>query len=1251
MKTLSGTSDPRVIHPAFHRSLLAHVAVVLLLLAGFCHPAFADAPAKQKPNVILIVADDYGWKDLGCYGSDFYRTPNIDRLASQGVRFTQAYSACTVCSPSRAALLTGKYPARLHITDWIPGLPPENPKLQVPDWTKYLPLQEVSLARPFHAAGYATASIGKWHLGGEEYYPDKHGFDINIAGTSASNPTTYFAPYKIATLPEGPKGEYLTDRLGDEALRFIDANKDKPFFLYFPHFAVHKPIQAKKDLIEKHRARLHPGLTQTNPNYAAMIESMDDTVGRIRTRLDELKLADNTIIVFASDNGGHIPTTSNLPLRAGKGSCYEGGTRVPFIVYWPGVTKPGTTCDTPVIGMDIFPTLLEMVGAVAPATPDARSLVPLLSQKGTLDRDALYWHYPHYQLYQQQGTSPYGAIRSGDFKLIEFFDDMRVELYNLRDDIGEQHNLAAQMPQKVDELRARLHAWRKDVGAQMPTPNPGYDSSKPEYDTSAPKTKKTLTLVPEKIAPAVTDRQDFVSPDRVRLTGWAGTRIDASEANRLVKLDPNRLLEGYRKRPGRQTWDGEHVGKWLHAATLAWANTGDPALREKLDYVAAELVKCQLEDGYLGTYADKQRWTEWDVWAHKYNLLGLMTYMRYTGNMDPLPTCRRMADLLCNTFGDEPGKRDIILAGQHMGMAPTSVLEPMVLLYRLTGEPRYLDFCKYILRAWEQPNGPKIMSTLLGAKRVDKVGNGKAYEMLSCLNGALEYYRTTGDTKILEACLNAWQDIVDHRLYPTGAASYREFFHEDFDFPNVNNVGETCVTVTWLQFNAHLLRLTGEARFAEQLEKVVLNQLFGAQCPDGSAWGYYVQMEGKKPYSATLDGHCCLSSGPRGVALIPTFAVTTDADGVVVNLYDSGRARLNLHDGTSVTLVTDTLYPKDDLIRMTIMGIGKKAFTLKLRIPAWCKESSIQLNGEGVEAKPGRDGYVAIERQWKKGDEVQLRLKLEPRVVVGDHKNENKIALFYGPLVLAADEALMSTGSAEIGNIGVAGPDLKLLGLKPEPAAEQFATWPGAQTFVMNGVVRETSGSSVAGASVNIGLRPFADAGSSGSAYRIWLPYGKPRANRNLLLDGVEIRSRKPNIGSILDGNFETYASTANGKRAPEDWFGVELAAPVTISRLVFAHGQTLPNGGWFDAQSVKPRFDIKTTQGGKWQPLRTIDNYPATTATDPAGLKAGQQFTCELPEPVVAYGLRVIGHPACGANAKQAFSTCAELQAYGPQH
>ena len=465
------------------------LAAGLFLSSGLA-PARAAAPAP-KLNVVLILADDLGWTDLHCYGSEYYETPHIDRLAHDGVKFTQAYSACTVCSPSRAALLTGKYPARLHITDWIPGLPPENPKLLVPDWTKYLPLEEFTIANALHAAGYASASIGKWHLGGEPYWPTNHGFDINLAGTEAPNPKTYFAPYKIVTLPEGSDGEYLTDRLGVEATRFIERHKDQPFFLYLPHFAVHLPVQAKQALIEKYRAKRHPGQKQNNAGYAGMIESMDDTVGSIRQKLEELKLADHTLVVFASDNGGRVPTTSNLPLRVGKGSCYEGGTRVPLIFYWPGVTKAGSVCDVPVIGMDLYRTILEAVGVKAGAEKglDGVSLVPLLRQTGGLKRDELFWHYPHYQHYQLGGTTPYGAIHKGDFKLIEYFDDMRVELYNLKDDIGEQHNLATQMPAKVEALRTRLHAWRKEVGAQMPTPNPAYDPSKPEHDPAAKKKK------------------------------------------------------------------------------------------------------------------------------------------------------------------------------------------------------------------------------------------------------------------------------------------------------------------------------------------------------------------------------------------------------------------------------------------------------------------------------------------------------------------------------------------------------------------------------------------------------------------------------------------------------------------------------------------------------------------------------------------------------------------------------------------
>ena len=441
--------------------------------------------APAGPNIILILADDLGWTDLSCYGSTFYETPNIDRLARDGMKFTQAYSACTVCSPTRAALLTGKYPARLRITDWIPGLPPENPKLLVPPWTKYLPAEERTLAKALRDKGYVTASIGKWHLGSNDL--QQHGFDTNIAGTTNAAPPGYFAPYRIATLLDGPEGEYLTDRLADEAVRFVERNATNRFFLYLPHFAVHTPIQGKRELIQKYRAKLKTGQKQTNAVYAAMVESLDDAVGAVQRKLTDLKLTDNTAVIFTSDNGGRIPTTSNHPLRVGKGSCYEGGTRVPLIVYWPGVTKRSSVCEQPVISMDLFPTILEIAGMKGEPDIDGISLAPLLRQSGPIRREALFWHYPHYQHYQMGGATPYAAVRAGDLKLIEFFDDRRVELYNLRSDPGEARNLVAELPARAEELRAQLHSWQKIVSAQFPSPNPNYDPSRPEHD---PATRK-----------------------------------------------------------------------------------------------------------------------------------------------------------------------------------------------------------------------------------------------------------------------------------------------------------------------------------------------------------------------------------------------------------------------------------------------------------------------------------------------------------------------------------------------------------------------------------------------------------------------------------------------------------------------------------------------------------------------------------------------------------------------------------------
>ena len=444
-----------------------------------------EAPPK-KPNFVFFLVDDLGWRDVGCYGTKFYETPNIDRLAREGMRFTDAYAACPVCSPTRASILTGKYPARLSLTDWIPGQREKNPKLLVPKFNQELPLEEVTIAEALKAAGYACASIGKWHLGGEPYYPDKQGFDLNVGGTAKGSPPSYFSPYGIPTLADGPKGEYLTDRLADEAEKFIEQNRDRPFFLYLPHFAVHTPIQGKEEITAKY-ARKPPDGNQKNATYAAMIESVDQSVGRVMKKLDALGLADRTVVFFMSDNGGLAGVTSNAPLRAGKGTLYEGGVREPLIVKWPGVVRSGTTASTPVTSTDFYPTILEMAGL--PLKPeqhvDGLSLMPLLKESGPLRRDTLYWHYPHYHR-----TTPAGALRHGDWKLIEYFEDGRLELYNLRDDLGEQKDLAAAMPEKARELQKMLADWRTDVGAQMPTLNPDYKED-PEAGGGPGKSRKT----------------------------------------------------------------------------------------------------------------------------------------------------------------------------------------------------------------------------------------------------------------------------------------------------------------------------------------------------------------------------------------------------------------------------------------------------------------------------------------------------------------------------------------------------------------------------------------------------------------------------------------------------------------------------------------------------------------------------------------------------------------------------------------
>ncbi len=440
-----------------------------LLLLFF---SFTQKSEVQKPNFVVFFIDDMGSADLSCYGNTFNQTPNIDKLAQKGVKFTNAYSACTVCSPSRAALMTGKYPAKLHITDWIAGHEKSNPKLLIPDWQKFLPQSEKTIAEYLKENGYKNWHVGKWHLGeAEEFYPLNQGFDVNIGGSNWGHPKKgFFAPYQMPNLTEGEKGEYLTDRLTNEAIKLIENhNANEPFFLNLAHYAVHSPVQAKSEKVEKYKKLIGIPDKQKNPTYAAMIESLDEGVGRVIAVLEQKKILENTVIIFASDNGTLMQTATSLPFRKGKGWCYEGGTRTPLMIYWKNKIEGGKVIDEPTITMDLPATILDLAEIKPSEKLDGKSLKPVILTNKKYERP-LFWHYPHYH----EGDAPYSAVRLGDWKLIEFFEGNSLELYNLKDDIAESKNLATNQPQKVKELKQILDKWRKTTNAQIPTLNPNY---------------------------------------------------------------------------------------------------------------------------------------------------------------------------------------------------------------------------------------------------------------------------------------------------------------------------------------------------------------------------------------------------------------------------------------------------------------------------------------------------------------------------------------------------------------------------------------------------------------------------------------------------------------------------------------------------------------------------------------------------------------------------------------------------------
>jgi DUF1680 family protein len=739
----------------------------------------------------------------------------------------------------------------------------------------------------------------------------------------------------------------------------------------------------------------------------------------------------------------------------------------------------------------------------------------------------------------------------------------------------------------------------------------------------------------------VADRFTPLMPDQITLQGgMLGDRYDANEKHRMLTIDENDLLDAFERRNVfHQDWQGEHIGKYLHAATQVWASTKDPALKVKIDRLAARLMRTQEPDGYLGTYKPEARWRSWDVWVHKYDLIGLLTYYQYTGSKEALQACRRIGDLLLKTFGAGPGQRDLNKSGEQAGMAPDSVLEAIVLLYRATDDPRYLQFAQYIVANYDAPGGPAILASLEKYGSVRRVANAKAYEMTSNFNGLLELYRATGDRRLLKDMETAWNDIVQNRLYLTGSASSFELYQDDFHLPNGSkaNICETCVTVTWEQMNLELLRLTGEAKYAAQAERSIYNHLLGAQKPTGDDWAYYTPLEGIKPYDAGTT--CCHSSGPRGIALIPSIAwMISDDGGLVVNLYNAATARVTLPKAGRVTVTEQTDYPLDGFVTFKISPERNGTrFPLRLRVPESATVSALAVNGK-TSPTAAQGGYVTIDRTWKKGDTVQMTLALQKRFLKGDHENQDHAALQYGPLVLTLDTAL-NRGLTRLNRAELAVDSAGRLERAPT-----FDRRPGiTPAFWIPG--------KIGGQATTLVLTPYAFAGQDHkSRFAVWinLPgHGATAASGSLLESAIVSASREGNqTGEIADDDTGTFRVTFNAKRAEEDWFALTLPSAVTVSRVVFAHGKTFHDGGWFDASSGKPRIQVRTAPDGPWQTVATLESYPATTEMQAAGLTAGETFEVKF-APVKAIAVRIIGKPAAGDNAAQSFASCAELQAF----
>ncbi|MFD2285892.1 beta-L-arabinofuranosidase domain-containing protein [Pedobacter petrophilus] len=601
-------------------------------------------------------------------------------------------------------------------------------------------------------------------------------------------------------------------------------------------------------------------------------------------------------------------------------------------------------------------------------------------------------------------------------------------------------------------LSIPVYSYHKIWNAEYGYIDISYKAAQPKL---AYKAKETFT-------PALLGKQT--------INGWLGQRLNANKEQRLYKVDETALLAGFINKPGAHPWIGEHVGKFLEAACNSYQNNKDPLLKIKIDRTAQQLIASQLNDGYLGTYDTSSQWTSWDVWSHKYDLVGLLSYYELSGYEPALAASQKIGDLLSKRFGDKPGQLDIIKAGAHVGMAATSVIDPMTDLYRFSGKKEYLDFCYYITKSYNGKNGPRIIATLDSIGRVDKTANAKAYEMMSNLVGLVKLYRVTNDEQFLKPVLAAWKDITQKRLYITGTTSSFEHFQDDYLLPasNKDNMGEGCVTTTWLQLNFQLLSIFGKMEYVDELERSVYNHLTGAENPQTGCVSYYTPLMGTKPYRCVIT--CCMSSVPRGIAMIPLFTNGKINGSPSILFYQPGVYKTVINGNTSVEFTTKTTFPENGDVTIEVNPSVSGKFEVLLRKPYWAADYKLSVNG--VSQPVTATETESINRVWKKGDKINVNFSLPVKVLDGGISYPGSIAFQRGPQILVFDKMLNPNLPVEFSVQNNAFEMQQIFDALP-------AKWVGTQAYQVK-VVAD-------GKPTNIILVPYADASQTGGDVTTWI--------------------------------------------------------------------------------------------------------------------------------------------------------------------